>query len=99
MANQEIKIGNFVKCTRAWSKDLKEPCWYYVFDADATYGSVILKGHFKNPVPRFHISDANNPACARCDDIVREQIVPIELVPDDVLAEFTVWRLIKGDTQ
>lgn len=92
--------GAFIRCDRAFSEELAEPCWYYIIDGrDLVQGSLILKGSFRpdRPRPLFDRCDAARISTAMGDDglpIVREQVVPIDEVPADVMAAFVKWKLL-----
>lgn len=92
----DYAIGTFVRCDRAWGKELKRPCWY-VMVSHGVKNALILKGKFK---PEQKLKPGDLADVGAPDDnltsVSRCTAVSVDEVPEDALAVYTRWVLLGG---
>lgn len=91
-----FRVGDFIRFDRAWSIDLVEPVWCYVVSTHEYENSILLKGAFKLDKPmilytKFHAKPWHFDRTL----ISHAVVVPFDEVPDDVMASFVRWRLLR----
>jgi hypothetical protein len=94
----KARVGDFLRCDRAWCRELKEPAWCVIVALvnRSRVKAVILKNRFRPDGPG-PFTEADIGVVGTGTAIARTVIVPADEVPDDVLALFTLWRLQGGE--